>query len=309
MTNTLHMIQIKQLSKRYANGLLALDKVNISIKKGQFFGLLGLNGAGKSTFINILCHILNKTSGSIVIDGLDFETHTIEVKKKMGFMAQELNFNPFSTVSESLLYQAGYYGMTGPSVKEHITQLLQQLRLSDKRDTAIRMLSGGMKRRVLLARALITKPDYLFLDEPTAGVDVDLRQDIYRLLKDVHAQGTTIILTSHYMEDIENLCTFVAVIHKGNLVNQGPIDSIDLGDSSQPTYTIHTIADVPTTMRIAGLDIRQMSPRCIEVTVTNNRNTHEWLNQLAQEGVEVKHINSSKNRLESYMSQYTTEEP
>lgn len=301
------MIQIDGLCKQYENGFTALKGIDLTIHKGEFFGLLGLNGAGKSTFINILCHILHKTSGTITIDGLDFDQHLIPLKRKMGFMAQELNFNPFSTVDETLRYQAGFYGLSGPSVTAHIDELLGRLHLSDKKHAELRMLSGGMKRRVMLARAIVSQPEYLFLDEPTAGVDVDLRKDIYKLLKEMHKKGTTMILTSHYMEDIETLCDHVAIIHRGTVVNQGPIDSINLGDKSPPSYHVQIDSSLPEDFHIDGLSIRVMGPRQLDITVTKPQLIHDWIAAIHQRGLHITHIHSSKNRLESYMSQYTRE--
>ena len=297
------MIKVSQLNKTYNNGHVALDDVSFEIPSGSFFGLLGLNGAGKSTIINILCNLVQKTSGKVYYNVLDSDKDKISIKKIVGIMPQEVNRNPFNTVSELLHYQAGYYGLSGPRIKNNIDELLTTLRLEDKRHVECRMLSGGMMRRVILARALVSEPQYLFLDEPTAGVDVDLRRDIYSLLKKVHQRGVTMILTSHYMEDIESLCDQVAIIHKGNIVKSGPIDSIDLGQNTQPSYILTLKENVAQIPEIPGVSTRKISDRMIEVTMHNDNRIETLIQSIAAAGFHIEHISSSKNRLESYMSQ------
>lgn len=303
------MITVKNLTKRYNNDYLALDNVSFQVPTGSFFGLLGLNGAGKSTFINILCSLVKKTSGEVIYDSLDLDQNMTKIKRKIGIMPQEINLNPFTTVEQTLVYQAGYYGLTGPDVSKKIAYLLDELKLTPKRKAEIRMLSGGMKRRVLLARSLVTNPEFLFLDEPTAGVDVDLRRDIYELLRSVHKKGTTVILTSHYMEDVESLCHDLAIINKGQIVKSGPLNEIDLGSQIQPSYII-TFAEAPGNIPdIEHVEMKNISEKMYEVTLGPQVSISDWMQIITKMGISIEHISSSKNRLESYMSQLTTANP
>lgn len=299
------MISIKNLNKRYANKFLALDDVSFEIPTGSFYGLLGLNGAGKSTFINILCSLVQKSSGLVYYDDLNLDNDVIKIKKKIGIMPQEINLNPFTTVAQILNYQAGYYGLTGKSVQTRIDRLLETLHLETKRDIQVRMLSGGMKRRVILARSLVTNPQYLFLDEPTAGVDVDLRRDIYELLRSEHKKGTTIILTSHYMEDVESLCQELAIINHGKIVKSGNLNDIDLGHQTEPSYIVTFSEPLVKLPETNGVSAKKIANKMFEVTLKPPTNISMWIGLMTQSGLNIEHISSSKNRLESYMSQLT----
>lgn len=212
-------IEIKDLRKIYEikeTSLEALKGVSFSIEKGEIFGLLGPNGAGKSTLINILGGITEKTSGQAFIDGVNIDDDHAEAKKRIGIVSQEISFDGFITVQTALELQFGYYDQKVDS--SHVDFLLKQLSLEDKRDVNPRLLSGGMKRRFMIARSLVHRPSILILDEPTAGVDVELRRELYGLIRELNKQGATIILTSHYLEEVELLCDRVAIIHKGALV-------------------------------------------------------------------------------------------
>lgn len=212
-------INIQNLKKTYKVKKVfveALKGISFSIEKGEFFGLLGPNGAGKSTLIHILGGSVNKTGGKAFIDGIDIDENHTEAKKKIGIVQQEISFDSFLTVQKALELQFGYFGQ--PVNQKHIDNLLEQLALDDKKDVLPRQLSGGMKRRFMIARAMIHQPEILVLDEPTAGVDVELRHDLYDLIRELNKQGTTIILTSHYLEEVELLCDRVAIIHHGELV-------------------------------------------------------------------------------------------
>lgn len=216
----MNAIEIKNIKKTYSSkkgpSVEALKDVSFSIKQGEFFGLLGPNGAGKSTLINILGGVVKKSGGEASILGTDIAKDPVAAKKKIGIVPQEVSFDPFSTVIESIKYQYGFYGLSYD--KAYTEELLKKLDLLDKQNNDLRQLSGGMKRRFMIARAMIHKPEVLILDEPTAGVDIELRHDLYDLVKKLNAEGITIILTSHYLEEVELLCDRVAIIHKGNLV-------------------------------------------------------------------------------------------
>jgi ABC-2 type transport system ATP-binding protein len=218
-------IQATALSKTYTSSnkmppKLALDNITITIPKGSFYGLLGPNGAGKSTFINILSGMARKSSGTVIIDGLDIDTHRTESKKRLGVVPQELNVDPFFTPFEALEIYAGLYGV--PKKQRRTMEILTALGLSDKANAYARSLSGGMRRRLMVAKALVHTPPILILDEPTAGVDVELRQQLWEYVRGLHAGGTTIVLTTHYLEEAEQLCDTVAIINKGKVVTAAP---------------------------------------------------------------------------------------
>jgi len=209
-------IETENLKKEYPDGTMALKGVSLSIKKGEIFGLLGPNGAGKSTLIHIVCGLTNKTSGSARVFGHDVFTDYIFTRSKIGFVPQELNGEPFLTVEKAVRFQAGFFGKR--VTDQEVDETLEKLSLLDKKKTILRNLSGGMKRRLMIAKALIHKPEILFLDEPTAGVDVELRRDIWRFIRSLKNLGTTIVLTTHYLEEAEAMAERVGIISNGNLI-------------------------------------------------------------------------------------------
>ena len=211
-------LEIKNLTKIYDNNLVALDNISFEVKQGDFYALLGPNGAGKSTLIGIISSLVNKSSGKVNILGLDIDTHHSEAKKKIGIVGQEVNFNQFETVHNILLHQAGFFGMPFSDIKNNCEFYLKRLDLWDKRNEQGRNLSGGMKRRVLIAKALSHEPSILFLDEPTAGVDVELRQDMWKVVESLRKTGVTIILTTHYIEEAEAIADRVGVINQGEII-------------------------------------------------------------------------------------------
>ena len=211
-------LEIKNLNKIYNNNLIALDNVSLNVNQGDFYALLGPNGAGKSTMIGIISSLVNKSSGSVKILGLDIDTHHSEAKKKIGIVGQEVNFNQFETVHNILLHQAGFFGLHYKDVKTNTEFFLKRLNLWDKRNEQGRNLSGGMKRRLLMAKALVHQPPIVILDEPTAGVDVELRQNLWKNVKLLNELGVTIILTTHYLEEAEEMCGRIAILNKGNIV-------------------------------------------------------------------------------------------
>jgi ABC-2 type transport system ATP-binding protein len=225
------MIKINKLNKVYKNNKQALLDISLDIKKGSFIGILGPNGAGKSTLINILSGNVKKTSGEILIDSLDFDLAELETKKLLGVVPQELSFDPFFTVNEILSMQSGYFGIKNN--QDYIDEILQNLDLYDKKNTTTRALSGGMKRRLLIAKALVHKPQLFILDEPTAGVDIELRHSLYKFLNQLHNQGTTIILTTHYLEEAELLCERIVIINHGKIIADDKTEQLikRLGDN------------------------------------------------------------------------------
>ena len=213
-----YALEIEGLEKVYANGLQALKGIDLRVAQGDFFALLGPNGAGKSTTIGVICSLVNKTAGTVRVNGVDIDEDFPRAKRHLGVVPQEFNFNVFESVEDILIHQAGYYGIPLKIARERIDTYLAKLGLTDKRHTRARMLSGGMKRRLMIARALTHEPSVLILDEPTAGVDIEMRRSMYDFLREINEAGTTIILTTHYLEEAEALCDRIAIINKGEII-------------------------------------------------------------------------------------------
>lgn len=241
-----YALTVKNLKKQYADGPEALKGIDLEIKKGEFFGLLGPNGAGKTTLINILCGVVNKTEGEVKVSGFDLVDNPVEVKYALGVMPQEVVFDPFFTVEETLKFQSGYFG-DFPN-QERVEWLLEKTKLTEKRDTPPRQLSGGMKRRLLLAKALVHQPDILILDEPTAGVDVELRLQLYDFVRELNESGITVILTTHYLEEAEELCDRIAILDKGEIV------AIDKNENLMKHIDQELILDVRLKKKVESLD-------------------------------------------------------
>lgn len=248
----MNALEIKNLSKTYnsqGKETKALQDVSFSIKQGEFFGLLGPNGAGKSTLINILAGVTRKSEGSASILGIDLDKDPVNLRRQIGVVPQEVAFEVFFTVEQVLSFQFGYYDL--PVDKEYLDELLDRLGLTDKRHTKPRGLSGGMKRRLMIAKALIHKPKVLVLDEPTAGVDVELRHDLYDLVREINEAGTTIILTSHYLEEVELLCKRIAILNKGKLIALDDKDELKKRFQSTREFSIaltKPLKEIPTSL-------------------------------------------------------------
>lgn len=294
-----YALEIKNLKKVYQDGTVALDGVTLSVEQGEFFSLLGLNGAGKTTLIGIVTDLVRKTSGDIHLLGLDIDRQRSEAKHLIGLVPQEFNFNVFNTVEEVLVNYAGYFGISVKRSKERVDDILSRLKLNNKRETQVRFLSGGMKRRVMIARALIHDPKVLILDEPTAGVDVDLRRDIWDLLRLINKDGMTIILTSHYMEEVEALCKRVAILHKGTIVREGQISDIQK-DAQRARYTVTVDRAVSKNefSGITGVKIEAVENQSIHVTV--EQSIHPLIEALFKNGYQIGNVYNRSNRLEKY---------
>ena len=219
-------LSIRNLTKTYKNGVQALKGIDLDVEQGDFFALLGPNGAGKSTTIGIVSSLVNKTGGRVSVFGHDIDTDLEAAKSCLGVVPQEINFNQFETVSTILLNQAGFYGIPRSISRGRVDHWLEQLQLSDKRNAVSRSLSGGMKRRLMIARALIHEPQLLILDEPTAGVDIEVRRSMWEFLRRINEQGTTIILTTHYLEEAESLCRHIAIIDEGRIIENDRMSSV-----------------------------------------------------------------------------------
>ncbi|MDA9832022.1 ABC transporter ATP-binding protein [Gammaproteobacteria bacterium] len=291
------VLEIQNLKKIYQDQTEALSDVSFSVEQGEFFSLLGLNGAGKTTLIGIMNNLVSKTSGQIKVMGIDMDTDMAKVKSMIGLVPQEFNFNVFLTVKEVLMNYAGYYGMNRQSASLRLDTVLNEVKLSHKAQTQIRFLSGGMKRRVMIARALMHSPTLLFLDEPTAGVDVDLRREIWDLLKSLNRNGMSIILTSHYMEEVEHLCQRVAILHQGRIVRVGSVSAIQ-EMLSVTQYALTLNRPFQQTIDLPGIEIESIEGKVLHVLV--ERSLHQLLVHLTQQGYEVDHVDMKTNRLESY---------
>ena len=290
-------LSIRQLTKTYGNGFQALKGIDLDVAEGDFFALLGPNGAGKSTTIGILSTLVNKTSGSVSVFGHDLDRNPAALKRSIGVVPQEFNFNQFEKTFDIVVTQAGYYGIPAKVANERAEQYLTQLGLWDKRDVPSRSLSGGMKRRLMIARALVHQPRLLILDEPTAGVDIELRRSMWSFLTELNQQGITIILTTHYLEEAEQLCRNIGIIDHGTIVENTSMRQL-LGKLHVETFVLdlkHELAQAPL---LAGYPCRLINPHTLEVQVDKEVGITALFGQLALQNIEVTSLRNKTNRLE-----------
>ncbi len=299
-------LSINQLTKTYANNVDALKSVNLEVEQGDFFALLGSNGAGKTTMIGIVCSLLNKTSGRVTVMGKEQSSHLNAVKRMVGLMPQEFNFNPFEPIEEILINQAGYYGINRKSAKKQAELLLKRVELWDKRSDMAKSLSGGMKRRLMLARALIHQPKILILDEPSAGVDVEIRRSMWDYLKELNAQGVTIILTTHYLEEAESLCRNIAILNKGEIVEQTSMKNL-LAKISQQSLILESVSPLPQTIPALAFEVERLDDHSMQIVLEPDMSITDALNALSKESISVDHVRSAQNRLETLFLRLTSE--
>ena len=292
----MYALRVKNLIKTYRNGVEALKGVDLDVHEGGFFGLIGSNGAGKTTMIGIITGLVNKTGGSIEVFGLDRERHLNRVKKHIGLVPQEFNFNMFEKVQDIIIAQAGYFGVPRSQAIRDSEFVLKRLGLWEKRDTVSRQLSGGMKRRLMIARALIHKPKLLFLDEPTAGVDVELRFSMWEYLKELNQSGMTIFLTTHYLEEAEQLCRNVAIIKNGKIIIHDHINNL-LASLEEETYVIH-VRDTNAVSLLENYQTRIIDTSTFEVDLNKKESLNDFIEQLSQKGIKLVDIRPKGNRLE-----------
>lgn len=297
-------IDMKDVSKTYNNGFVALKEVSLQIQKGDFFALLGPNGAGKSTSIGIISSLVNKSSGSVKICGIDIDEDFNKAKSYLGVVPQEVNLSIFETVEQIILNQAGYYGVSRNVANKRLDYLLTKLDIIDKKKAQIRMLSGGMKRRVMIARALIHNPQVLILDEPTAGVDVELRHLMWEFIKELHQGGMTIILTTHYLEEAEQLDKHVAIINKGEIVENTTVKDL-LKQLDKEVYVIDSKDSLPIKLHIKGVEFSVLDDTTLEVTVQKGMSINVIIKELDSQGIEISGIRNKQNRLEALFIQKT----
>lgn len=300
-----YALEIKNLKKTYATGVEALKGIDLTVDEGDFYALLGPNGAGKSTTIGIITSLVNKTSGKVKIFGYDIDTDLVRAKQKIGLVPQEFNFNPFETVQQIVVNQAGYYGVSRKEALSRAEKYLKQSNLWEKRNVRARMLSGGMKRRLMIARALMHKPNLLILDEPTAGVDIELRRDMWNFLRELNHQGTTIILTTHYLEEAELLCRNIGIIQSGELIENTSMKSI-LSKLQYETF-IFDLESSENKPEILGYEYYFEDDTTLVVVVQRDQGVNNIFKQLSDQEVKVLSLRNKSNRLEELFLKITEE--
>ena len=292
-------ISIQNLAKTYANGFEALKGISLEVQEGDFFALLGPNGAGKSTTIGVISTLVNKTSGSVEVFGKNVDTHVYETKLDFGVVPQEVNFSQFEKVRDIVMTQAGYYGLQRKIAAERCEKYLRKLGLWEKRDERSRSLSGGMKRRLMIARALVHEPRLLILDEPTAGVDIELRRSMWEFLSDINNNGTTIILTTHYLEEAEQLCRNIAIIDEGQIVENTSMRKL-LNELDSQVYILETTSQIPSgfDLELKNASMEIVDKGCVEVTVSGGLSVNDVFAILSEAGIKIDSMRNKTNRLE-----------
>lgn len=290
-------LEISSLKKTYANGFEALKGIDLNVEEGDFYALLGPNGAGKSTTIGIVSSLVSKSGGQVRICGIDIDEDFSLAKKQIGIVPQEFNFNVFEKVEDVLIHQAGYYGIPIGLARQRASYYLEKLGIADKQNVQMRMLSGGMKRRLMIARALIHDPRVLILDEPTAGVDIEMRRSMYEFLRQTNEEGRTIILTTHYLEEAEMLCRNISIINHGKIVTQGSIKDL-LRELNSETFLLDTQDALPAGLQVPGFELRQVEPQCLEVELAKGQDLAQVFTALSEAGVTVVSMRNKENRLE-----------
>lgn len=290
-------LEIKDLQKTYSSGVKALDGISLEVKKGDFFALLGPNGAGKSTTIGILSSLVNKTSGTIKVLGVDIDNNQEKAKSFLGVVPQEFNFSIFEPIEQIVVNQAGYYGIPRKIAVERAEHYLELLTLTDKRKTPAGKLSGGMKRRLMIARALVHEPEILILDEPTAGVDIEIRRSMWDFLEDLNKKGKTIILTTHYLEEAETLCRNLAIIDKGKIIENTSIKKI-LETLTNETFIIDFQKEQKNRPMSSRFAFSWQDDKSLEVQISKSDSINELFQEFSKLNLEVSSLRNKSNRLE-----------
>ena len=290
-------LSIKNLAKTYANGNQALKGIDLSVDAGDFYALLGPNGAGKTTAIGIVSSLVNKSGGTVEIFGHDIDTELEAAKACIGIVPQEVNLNLWETVGNTVRNQAGYYGLGGKLARERIEKYLRALRLWDRRNDVARSLSGGMKRRLMIARALVHEPRLLILDEPTAGVDIEIRRSMWDFLREINDAGTTIILTTHYLEEAESLCRHIAIIDEGTIIEDARMSEV-LRRLHRETFVLSLDRQLDTAPELEGFETRVRDDCELEVEKGPEADMNGLFAQLDAQGIQVVSLRNKANRLE-----------
>ncbi|MDE0507310.1 MAG: ABC transporter ATP-binding protein [Gammaproteobacteria bacterium] len=292
-------ISVNNLEKVYASGVVALKGVSLQVQQGDFFALLGPNGAGKSTFIGILSTLVKRSNGRVQIFGRDVDTHVYRTKLDLGVVPQEINFSQFEKVADIVMTQAGYYGLPRKLAAQRTEKYLKQLGLWEKRDVRSRLLSGGMKRRMMIARALVHEPRLLILDEPTAGVDIELRRSMWDFLLEINRAGTTIVLTTHYLEEAEQLCRNIAIIDEGRIIEDTSMKKLLL-ELDTHAYILDAEADFDRDLQHdePGLSLHKVDSHSIEAVLSGGRDINSAIAVLDRLGIRIVSMRNKANRLE-----------
>ncbi|MES2204389.1 MAG: ABC transporter ATP-binding protein [Pseudomonadota bacterium] len=290
-------LEIKDLKKTYKTGFEALKGIDLSVEHGDFFALLGPNGAGKSTTIGIVTTLVNKTSGSVKIYGHDLDVEPKKAKALLGIVPQEVNVSVFSKVYDVVYNQAGFYGVDSQTARQQTEKLLKAMDLWEKRGVTLRQLSGGMKRRLMIARALVHQPKFLILDEPTAGVDIELRRSMWEFLQEVNRQGTTIILTTHYLEEAEQLCNKIAIIDQGKIIENTDKKTL-LSQLNVETMLLDLQQPLSTLPDLSPYKAKLIEATVIEVEILKEQNINPLFEKLSQHHIQITSLRNKTNRLE-----------
>lgn len=290
-------LSIRKLNKVYSNGVVALQGLDLEVQEGDFFALLGPNGAGKTTAIGIVTSLVNKTSGQVEVFEHDIDKEIELAKSCIGLVPQEVNFNQFEKVSNVVLNQAGYYGIPRSLAKDRTEKYLRELNLWEKRDDISRNLSGGMKRRLMIARALVHEPRLLILDEPTAGVDIEIRRSMWNFMQKINRAGTTIILTTHYLEEAENLCRHIGIIDDGKIIEHGRMRDV-LRKLNIETFVLSLKDSIEMAPALDGYSVRRSDEHNIEIDVSKEQSLNEVFAMLTRQNIQVLSMRTKTNRLE-----------
>jgi ABC-2 type transport system ATP-binding protein len=293
----MHALVLRQLTKVYKNGIRALKAIDLEVDEGDFFALLGPNGAGKTTAIGITTSLVNKTSGVVEVFGYDIDKDLERAKSCIGLVPQEINFNMFETPFTIVVNQAGFYGIPRPLAKQRAEKYLKQLQLWDRRNSIARSLSGGMKRRLMIARALMHEPRLLILDEPTAGVDIEIRRSMWEFLRGINAEGTTIILTTHYLEEAESLCRNVAIIEGGNIIERDTMQNV-LRKLQTEVFVFNLRDARSDAPQMPGFRTLLADSHTLEIEMSKSQSLNEIFAQLSAQGIAVHSMRNKVNRLE-----------
>jgi ABC-2 type transport system ATP-binding protein len=293
----MNALTIKNLQKTYDNGNQALKGIDLSVKAGDFYALLGPNGAGKTTAIGIVSSLVNKSGGTVEIFGNDIDTNFEAAKACLGLVPQEINLNLWDTVGNIVSNQAGYYGIGGKVARQRVEKYLRELRLWDRRNDIARSLSGGMKRRLMIARALVHEPRLLILDEPTAGVDIEIRRSMWNYLQEINAAGTTIILTTHYLEEAESLCRYIGIIDDGKIIEDAKMSTV-LRKLQREVLILSLASDLTVAPELDGFQTRLRDDCELEVEKGPDHDINYLFEQLSSHGIRVVSMRNKANRLE-----------
>jgi ABC-2 type transport system ATP-binding protein len=292
-------LSLKNLTKTYKNGVQALKGINLDVEEGDFFALLGPNGAGKTTAIGIVTSLVNKSDGKVEVFGHDTDTELEVAKSCIGLVPQEINFNQFEAVETIVVNQAGFYGIPRPLARERTEKYLRQLQLWDKRRSMARSLSGGMKRRLMIARALVHEPKLLILDEPTAGVDIENRRSMWEFLSETNRRGTTIILTTHYLEEAEHLCRHIAIIDEGQIIEHDRMSNV-IRKLQTETFVFNLRKGIAAAPPLPAYEVKLVDDHTIEIEVDREQNLNDIFARLSDSGIEVLSMRNKVNRLEDF---------